>query len=180
MSIKDLSCGYGLSVKMLRYLEGARIIDCNNISPEQEFFLKSLVLIYDKPQFIKQQIARYNRTERARIVFGAGLSPLEGEILSRWLGHYADTEYSYDLSVKAVVAEIMQNKKLPASKIGYVTDIVHRMRAKARNLVYRNNTGDLVEKARALTIPKKARHKREERCRNRRSKGYSQNELFGF
>ena len=180
MNIKALAIEYGLTAKMLRYFQKHGIVN-DELTAEQSYFLKHISLIYDKPEFIKQQVARYNTTKRARLLFGADLNTIEACVLSRWLGHYSDTDYSFNLSVESVVAEIMEYKSLPKSKKQYVTDVAYRMRTKARNLVYRNNSGQLVEKAKSLTAPKKARHRKEEKARKyRRPKNFSQNDLFGY
>jgi hypothetical protein len=182
MNHKSLAIEYGLTVKMLRYLERETVIG-GDLSSEQKYFLSQIAIIHSKPEFIKLQIARLNTTKRARILFGADLNSIEACVLSRWLGHYSDTDYTYNLTVKSVVAEVMEYKKLPVCKTQYLTDVAHRMRTKARNLVYRNNTGQLIEKAKALTSPRKVRNqKKEEARRKRRQVGImcTQNDIFGY
>lgn len=180
MDIKAIAIETRLSVKMLKYFQRENIID-ELMTSEQKYFLVHIAKIYAKPEFIRLQVARYNPTKRARLVFGADLNPIEACILSRWLGHYADK--GYNLSVELVVAEVMAFKKLPESKKAYVTETAYKMRQKARNLVYRNGTGALIEKATALTDPQKARLKKLEKARKSKqsaSSNFRQNDIFGY
>ena len=182
MDMKLLANQTGLPIKALRLFEKESIVN-EDITPEQQYFLVQIVKIFSNTEFIKLQIAKFNTTKRARILFGADLNSIESCILDRWLGHYATRYDKLNLSVKLVVEEVMFFKSLPEKRRPYVIKVAYRMRQKARNMVYRNENGVLVEKAAALTLPQKTRQAKQEKIRKgkgRTSTQFTQNDLFGY
>lgn len=144
----------GLKQKVLKFFVKKQLIG-EHLTEDNMNFLSAIKALWGNSEFIKLQFADYNTSARSRLVFGAGLNKIESYVLNRFIGHYADREEKFNLSVRQVVDETISYLQLPESMRQSVTDTSYEQRKRARNLVYRNENITLA--AQALVTGKRQR-----------------------
>ncbi len=153
----------GLKQKVLKFFVKYNIIS-EPLTDDHMFFLDTVKELWGNTEFIKLQFADFNTSARCRLVFGSGLNKIESYIIHRWLGHYADREGKYNLTVRQVVDETLTYLQLPESMRQSVTGTACQQRKRARNLVYRNE--NIVQAAKALVEGKRQRLSKKTASRN--------------